>query len=69
MEGTPELLDLVIGVLQIIAVLMLTCGAYLATRKSGGPLIPDEPGAAASRQNLRSAATPANLNGNHGLAR
>ncbi len=44
------MLDLAIGVLQVIAVLFLACGAYLATRKSGGPLIPDEPGAAAPRQ-------------------
>jgi hypothetical protein len=63
------MVDLVIGTLQVIAVLFLAYGVYLATRRSGAPLIPDEPGTAASRQDLRSTATPTSLSGDHGLAR
>jgi hypothetical protein len=61
--------ELAIGTLQVIAVLILAYAAYLATRKSGGPLVPDEPGAASSRQNHRSTAASDKLGGDHGLAR
>jgi hypothetical protein len=50
MQIVEVMLDAAIGTLQVIAVLFLACGAYLATRNSGGPPIPDEPGAASSRQ-------------------
>jgi len=44
MEEIPaELLDFVIGVLQIIAGLFLAYGAYLATRKTGELQISDAP--------------------------
>jgi hypothetical protein len=42
-EGIAELLDFVIGVLQIIAGLFLAYGAYLATRKTGELQISEAP--------------------------
>jgi hypothetical protein len=47
-EIPAELLDFVIGVLQIIAGLYLAYGAYLATRKTGELQISDAPASAAS---------------------
>jgi hypothetical protein len=41
-EGIPELLDLVVAVLQIIVVLFLAYGAYLAICKTEGLPIADE---------------------------
>jgi len=42
-ETTPEWLDLVIEVLHIISVLLISSGIYLATRKTGGSQVLDEP--------------------------
>jgi hypothetical protein len=43
MERSPEMLDFVIGLLQIPAVVFLTYGAYLAVRRTGARTILAEP--------------------------
>ena len=47
MEASPEWVDLVIDVLYVIAILLISCGVYLATRKTGGLQVLDDPASAA----------------------
>ena len=65
MEAVPELLDLVVGVLQITTVLFLAYGAYLAIENTGATKILGEPPSAsdASPQGSRSAADAGSMVG------
>lgn len=61
MEWLPKLVDLVIGSLQVLTVVFLAYGAYLAIRTTDGPSLLREPAlrSAACEKRLAIGNTPA----------